>query len=121
MASFEYSRRVLMDDTLEIDDICNFTIKANDDLGNFYYLTGTTDEGWITLLECGPFSDIVDSSKPNYISWNYTRMPSDKRKISRIIEQFLNNPKRCITQAEVCEYEEIEDKITNPTDLLGGY
>lgn len=109
MASFGYLRRITQDDTLEIDDVCNFSISANDDFGNFYYLTGETSEGWITLLECGPFSDTVSPGQPVYITWNYTRMSADKSKISRIIEQFLNNPKRKITQAQTCEYEEIRD------------
>ena len=97
MASFEYVKRIMADDTIEIDDICNFSLKANDDLGHVYYLTASTYEGWITMLECGPFSDITPPGQPIYMNWNYTKMQADKRKISRIIEQFLNNPKRVIT------------------------
>lgn len=118
MASFGYVRRVTEDDTLEIDDVKNCTIKANSDMGDSYYLTISTDNGWSTVLECGPISDIQIPGKARYITWNYSYMPADSRKISKIIEVFLNNPRRAITQAEVCEYDDIKNELINPLDLI---
>jgi len=97
MASFGYVRRVTEDDILEIDDVKNCTIKANNDMGDGYYLTISTDNGWSTILECGPISDIRVPGLPVYITWNYSYIPAETRKINKIIDLFLNNPKRIIT------------------------
>ena len=45
-------------------------------------------------------------------------MSADSRKISKIIEVFLNNPRRAITYAEVCEYDDIKNELINPLDLI---
>lgn len=47
-----YSRSATGD--LEVEDIGNCSIEANDNLGNFYYLLIETNMGFTKIFEYGP-------------------------------------------------------------------
>ena len=87
---------------LEIEDLGNCTIEASNDEGMFFYLQIKTSMGWTKITEYGPaMPDFAELPKSVYCA--FSRIEYDDGKISKKINEFLNTPKRNITQAQVVE------------------
>lgn len=99
---------------LDVDDIGDCTIEANNDQGLVYYLIIKTIYGITHCLETGPFmidfNELPKVSSIKYLSFEY----SDKR-INKIIDSFLNDPNRGITQAKIIDEQEVYE---NSKDIL---
>lgn len=115
--TFEYMQRVIVDATLEIDNIGDCVIVANNDLSEEYYLIIRTIFGTSEVLEYGPFVPDLSILPPTY-RITYQRMDYNFGKLERIIDKFLNDTKRGITQARVTTLDEIKDCLVNPINLL---
>lgn len=115
--TFEYLQRVIVDGTLEVDDIGHCVIQGNNDIGEFYYLIILTSLGWTEILEYGPCVPDFDLLQANY-NIKYSRIEYNQGKIERAIDKFLNEPKRVITQAKVVELGDIREDLINPIDKL---
>ena len=115
--TFDYLERVVVDGQLEVEDIGQCAIQANNDLGEEYYLITKTELGWTELLDYGPFVPDLELLPINY-NIKYSRIEYNQSKIERAIDKFLNDPKRCITQAKVVCIEEIRDFLINPIDKV---
>ena len=115
--TFEYLQRVVVDGTLEIDNIGDCTIQGNNDIGEFFYLIIVTELGWTEILEYGPCVPDFDMLQANY-QIKYQRIEYNQGKLERIIDKFLNDPKRLITQAKVVFTEDIIEDLVNPIDKL---
>ena len=115
--TFEYLQRVTVDAQLEIENIGDCVILANNDLGEEFYLIIKTELGWTEMLEYGPIvPDLELLPFPYNISYN--RIEYNQGKIERTIDKFLNNPKRLITQARIVELAEISEYLINPINKL---
>lgn len=114
-ANYEYFFVEQAVGSLDVDDIGNCCISANNDLCEFYYLIVKTDYGVTKIIEYGPY---VDMMTPSFQTCSFQQFQYSEQKIDKIIAKFLNNPKRNITQAMIVEFEDIEDKLINPVDLL---
>ena len=102
--NFEYFfSRMAMGD-LEVEDIGNCAIEANDDIGNFYYIVIETNLGFTKIFEYGPtqpdFNEMCKS-----VTCTFDRIEFNEKKIIKRIQTFLNTPIRNITQAQVVEKE----------------
>ena len=115
--TFEYLQRVVVDGTLEIDNIGDCTIQGNNDLGEFFYLIIVTKLGWTEILDYGPCVPDFDILQANY-QIKYQRIEYNQGKLERIIDKFLNDPKRMITQAKLVYTEDIIEDLVNPIDKI---
>ena len=52
--TFEYMQRVVVEANLEVDNVGDCVLQANNDFGNEYYLLIKTELGWSEVLEYGP-------------------------------------------------------------------
>ena len=115
--TFEYLQRVVIDGTLEVDNIGDCVIQGNNDLGEFFYLIITTELGWTEILDYGPCVPDLELLSANY-TIRYQRIEYNQGKLERIIDKFLNDPKRMITQAKTVFLDDILEDLVNPIDKL---
>lgn len=116
-ASFDYFIVPQVNGQLDIDDISNFAIRANNDLMFEYYLIVKTELGQTKILEYGPLMiDIEDL--PSSVSCKYTRMNYDEKKIMNAVNKFLNDSYKAITQASLISYDECKSLLRNMIDFI---
>lgn len=115
--TFDYLERVVVEGQLDVDNIGDCVIQANTDLGEEYYLIVKTELGWTEILDYGPVTPDLELLPINY-NIKYSRIEYNQSKIERIIDKFLNDAKRCITQAKVVELEDIYEFLINPIDKV---
>lgn len=102
-------------DQLEVENIGNCVISANNDVGEFWYLVIVTKYGITRIYEAGPWGD---GYFPLEYKVTFKQQDYDENKIVKVIKSFLNNPTRDITQAMVVDYEDIVDKLVDPLEYL---
>lgn len=116
-ASIPYYYQEQATDELAIEDIGNCAIIANDDLNTRYFLLIRTVLGVTGVVEYGAYRDgkVVPSCQCSYMQFDYS-----EKKIYNIINKFLNNPRRCITQAQVYneDMKDLVKMIKNPVRFL---
>lgn len=110
--SFEYLYELVPQDCLEIEDIGNTCIHILNDLGYEWYMIIETELGDCCTKTFGPFhADIKD-----YFNWGFKfEFSSFDYKESQLcsrIDKFINDPKKSITQALVCESKEAYQKLS---------
>lgn len=110
--NIEYMIQVTAGDSIDIDDIGNCCIKAYNDSGEEYYLYTKTYLGWVDIIQYGPATPDFEQL-PKIVSYSYQRIEYDTRKLERIISTFLNNKYSGITQASLCDVNEIKENIKN--------
>lgn len=113
---FDYLSRIVVDASIDIDDICNCCIQAFNDAGEKYYLNICTDWGVTEIFEYGPVS-LSDEPRKS-ILWKYNRFDTDDNKIEKRIDGFLNEPRRFISQAILVDIDVLKSDLTNPLELL---
>ena len=114
---FEYLQRVVVDAELDVDNVGDCVLLANNDFGEEYYLIIKTELGWTEILEYGPCVPDLELLPLTY-TVTYTRIEYNQRKLETTIDRFLNNPKRGISQAKVCELDEIFENLVNPINKV---
>lgn len=113
--TFEYLQRVVIDASLEIEDIGNCAIIGRNDFGEeFYFLTRTYD-GETECIEYGPCQPDVNLL-PTSVYLKYDRWIWNQPKLEKRINMFLNDPKKGISQADNSTYALIKSLIKNPVD-----
>ena len=118
--TFDYLERVVVEAQLDVENIGQCVLQANNDVGEEFYLIIVTELGWTEVLEYGPIVPDLELLPATY-NISYNRIEYNQGKLERIIDKFLNNPKRMITQAKVTELEEISEFLVNPiTKLYNG-
>ena len=117
---FDYLQRIVVEGQLDVENIGDCVIVANNDLGREYYLVIKTLLGWTEILDYGPYTpDFI--MLHNEYSVKYSRIEYNETKIEKVIERFLNDPKRMITQAKISTLEEVREFLVNPIDKLYYY
>lgn len=114
---FDYIQRVVVESQLDVPDIGQCVLKANNDISEEFYLIVKTELGWTEVLEYGPCVPDLELLQMNY-QITYNRFEYNQGKLERIIDKFLNNPKRLITQASVVSLADIYDFLINPIDKV---
>ena len=113
---FDYLSRIVVDASIDIEDICNCCIQAFNDAGEKYYLNIFTDWGVTEIFEYGP---VLLSDEPRKsITWKFNRFDTDNKKIAKRIDDFLNNPHRLISQVILVDIDVLVSDLTNPLELL---
>ena len=115
--TFDYLERVVVEGQLDVEDIGQCIIVANNDFAEEWYLVITTELGWTQMLDYGPHVPDLDLLHPNF-QIKYSRIEYNQGKIERAIDKFLNDPKRMISQARVVDLAEVYDNFVNPIDKV---
>ena len=115
--TFDYLERVVVEGQLDVDNIGDCVIQGNNDFGELFFLIIKTELGWTEVLEYAPIIPDIQLLPINY-QINYSRFEYNQGKLARLIDKFLNNPKRVITQAKVITIDEIRDLLVNPIDRM---
>ena len=97
-------------DTIDIPDIGNTCINAFNDFGLEWYLIIDTHQGWTRIKEFGPLLVDTDSIATYFDYTMYQYEYSDK-KINKVIDKFINNNKRMITQVFEVPKEQAEERL----------
>ncbi len=111
----DYFLETVVNGSLDIENISNCAIEANDDLGNFYYLIIRTKMGVSNILEFGPIN-VYDITGTAY--QKFKRAEINEKKLQRIIYDFLNNDLRKITQAQEISFETAYEKYPSLLEYL---
>lgn len=111
----DYFLETIVNGSLEVENISNCAIEANDDIGNFYYLIIRTKMGISNVLEFGPVSE-YDSPSTAY--QKFKRAEINEGKLKKIVSDFLNNELRKITQAKEISFEEAYEKYPSMLEYL---
>lgn len=108
--SFEYLYTVKAEDNLDIEDIGNTCIACYNDLGYVWFLIIETTLGRTEIKQFGPFH--VDFDIFSYgFNFNYQVMDYKESKICNIIDKFLNDNHKVITQAEIFDKQVAYQKL----------
>ena len=83
---------------------------ALNDGGDEYFLIIETELGGSTITECGPF--IADSGpNPGFFHYMRTYRPFKEQSIKKVIDKFLNDEKKEITQVFYTDKQDVKRKI----------
>lgn len=116
---YDYLATVQYTGSINIENIGNCCLQALNDFGRMWILSITTNDGITEIIEYGPIQ--VDIEKlDDEVYYTYRRIQFDMKKIDRIIDMFLNNGKRCISQVLEISFEEAKELIVSMIDKIGG-
>lgn len=115
---FDYFYTTKVNAQLSIENIGNCVIKANNDLGDTYYLLIKTELGSTSIVEYGPYNSEI---KQSHVIYLFDKLDYNEYRIEKRIEKFLTSPSRLITQAEEVNEKDIIECLVSPFVLYGGY
>ena len=117
MRTYEYLYEVKATGFLEIENIGECALIANNDFLQEQILIITTEMGKTKILQYGPvFVDNVQT--PSEVTYSYSEIDFSDYKIDKRIEKFINDAKFRTTQVRVVELEEALDRITDLREFL---
>ena len=91
-------------DTFTIEDVGNVCLVARNDSGDIWILVIKTLLGFCYILEYGPLNH--NPLSQNYLISKFNKLQYSEYKLTKRIDNFLNDPKRMITQVDECNEEE---------------
>ena len=109
--SFEYLYTIQASDCLEVEDVGNTCIHILNDIGHEWYMIIETELGETRVKTFGPFHVDMNNYFNHGFNFNYTVMDYKESRICNLIDNFINDSKKLITQAFVCESDEAYDKL----------
>lgn len=110
MPSFEYFYTQQATGQIDIENLGEFALSCtNDDFQEFILVVHTT-LGLTKILEYGPLS-IDDVSPVNFCTCNYSLMPYDESKLSKLVNRVLNDTRRAITQCTLIDADTAINRI----------
>ncbi len=104
--NFQYFATKVVNADIEVDDIGNCALQAFNDRGEEYNLIIETNLGTCRSLVFGPVSPDFDLL-PEKLSIQFERFNFSQKTISKMINRFLNDPYKNITQAFTKTKEEL--------------
>ena len=110
MTTFDYLERVVVEGQLQVDDIGNCVLRARNDLGEEFYLFTRSEMGWVEVIEYGPCLPDLEIL-PMAVNLKYVRYEYSALKLERMIDKFLNDAKKLITQADEIDMSDIHPYI----------
>jgi len=111
--TFEYLYTVKAEDSIKIKDIGNCCIRVFNDIGYYWNLIINTELGDCFVKTFGPFN--VDI--PNYFihgfNFNFYRTEYKETRLANIIDSFINDTKKNISQVVEITPEEAYNDLLN--------
>lgn len=116
-ASFEYFATTTYMDSLEVENIGDCCLEACNDSGEVYFLCISTSLGVSKILEYGPY---MDGLSPIHLIYKYQELAYNEKKLNTIINKFLNDISKNITQVREVSYDDIKDYFISPKEFMDG-
>ena len=110
MVNIKYSPVSVMSAEIDIDNIGECCLKAEDELGSLYYLIISTDSGVAKTIKFGPIQG-ESGYEPNKSKVEYESIVFDAKKLIAKATYFLTGNK--IVNAEVIDKSEAVDELVN--------
>lgn len=114
-SSFNYLYMTEAQDVLDIEDIGNVCIQANNDVGQNWILYIKTSLGFSYIIEYGPFQY---NKNTEYLNSTFQRIEYSEYKLEKKIDKFLNEPRRMITQVQFIDEDEAFELIKNVVEVM---
>ena len=112
--TFEYLYTIRAEDTIEIEDIGQCCIQAFNDLGYYWYLIIETELGRSTVKYMGPFhadDDLMNNFNKGF-RFDYSITDYKESRLSNVIDTFINDPKKNISQVLLVDNEAAFDDLS---------
>lgn len=108
---FNYLKTETYMDSIDIPDVGNCCLQAYNDDGNEWMMSVDTKLGWTKIKMIGPF--ILESDKmDNNFYYSKNEFEFSDKKLFKIINEFINNPKKQITQIFLIDKDVFNDKLS---------
>lgn len=117
---FPFDQELQFMSELELGDIGNFAIEANNEEGMFWYLIIRTSLGTCSIAQCGPVIPDV-SLLPDGFSQSLFKVPYKEDKVGKWISSFLNDRSKKITKAVEISIDEAIEQFRNLKEYLENY
>lgn len=115
--NFPYLIQTTATADIEIDDIGDVCLCANNDDMDEWYLYIHTNLGRTTIIEYGPINADLNEL-PDFTNCSFSRIDFNEKKLDTTIDRFLNNPHRVITQVREITAEEFRNCIKDITRYI---
>lgn len=89
---FKYNKVSVATDSVTVEDIGNTCIRVITEEEECYYLLIKTKNGKSTLITYGP-KELGEDSLLNKVNYSYEKIDYSSKKLSIIINTFINSPK----------------------------
>ena len=109
--NFEYMKVSTSMDSIEVEDIGNVYIRASNDAADEWYMSIQTSLGWVEVKQFGPLK-IDGEGLGLFFNYIYQKFEYSEKKLFKLISDFINNPKKAITVAEIISKSDFEEKLT---------
>lgn len=119
-ATFEYDQELQFMSSIDIEDLGNFAIEANNDEGMFWYLIVRTSLGTVTTATCGPVIPDVELL-PSGFSQSLFKSPFKEDKLAKSISLFLNDRGKKIVKAVEIPIDEAIRQFRDLGEYLENY
>lgn len=110
---FEYLYELKPQEELEINDIGNCCIHVLNAIGYEWYLIIETEMGKCSMKTFGPFHVDIPNYFDNGFNFNFMKREYKESIICNKIDDFINDGKKAIIQAILCDKEEAYEKLRN--------
>lgn len=114
---FDYMYTQQAEDFIELDDIGNFALSVTNDLYEEYILIITTEMGICQMIQFGPYKVDFDEL-PDRCSCVYQRFEYSQGKLAGIIDKYINDPHKAVTQVVEITINEARNRIKNIPDYM---
>ena len=117
MRTYEYLYEVKATGFLEIENIGEVCLIANNDFLQEKVLIIHTELGKTRVIQYGPV--YVDNVQPpTDCSYTFSEFDFSDYKIDKIIDKFINDPKFKTTQVKETDFEDASNRITDLMEFL---
>ena len=117
MATFEFNNQFVPQSLVDIENIGQFAIEANNADGYFWYLVVTTSLGTVTIASSGPCIPDVALLPGGYACSFYT-MEYKENKLEKAINTWLNDRGKGLVEARVVEVDKALDEFRDLGEYL---
>lgn len=117
MSEFQYFYTQQATGTFEIEDLGNFAISCTNDIYHEYIMLVKTEYGVTKVITFGP--NIIDQDTPNdTVDCKFQQFDFSQYKIEKMVDKFVNEAKRVITQVTVIDQKDALERIKDVTSYL---
>lgn len=114
IGNIEYLGQTSFLSSIEIEDLGNTTVDLFNDIGLEWFIMVKTELGWTNIEMFGPlFVDVDSLDAVKGFNYNYQRIEYNEHKIIKQLKQFIQDPKKCITQAFEVERKDALNRLKN--------
>lgn len=108
--NFEYMRISTAMDSIEVEDLGNVCLRASNDNADEWLMSIKTSLGWSEVKQFGPLK--IDSEGFGfYFNFSFQKFEYSEKRLYKLIDDFINNPKKSITIAEIISEEDFDSKL----------